>query len=194
MFGNVVSNAEIVAMTKSNILTIQPFNPQRLKLAHYRLQPGRLLMPERKEPGADTKFSTVHDFANDRYYVFQPNEYLVVEAKEFILLPPGIVGNFLPASSLIEMGFGLTAGKLDPGYGALDGDKQHILFGLKNQLDKRNTFDSTDGVAHIFFVDLRGLRTIHTEFSEQERRNFRDRDPRRWARAIDDGVYYPDTD
>lgn len=195
MFGNIISNAEIVEMVDKRTLTIQPFSAQKLKLAHYRLQAGRLLRPQRTAGSMDTDLATVHEFRhNSPFYVFRPSEYLVVEVREIVILPPGIVGNFLPASALIELGFGLTAGKLDPGYGSLDGEEQKVLFGLKNQLDVPNEFDSRRGLAHIYFVNLTGLRTVSADFTPEERADFRDRDPRRWAKAADDGVHYPQAD
>ena len=64
---------------------------------------------------------------------------------------------------MIENGFGLTMGKLDPLYGE---DGQEIRFGIKNQLDVENIFDGKNPVAYIEFFDLRGLPS--EELSESE--------------------------
>ena len=58
-----------------------------------------------------------------------------------VILPEGIVGRFIPASGLIEAGFGVTVGKLDPGYGK----RETIQFGLKNL--KSKGFSSGAGVS-----------------------------------------------
>ena len=87
----------------------------------------------------------------------------------------------MPASSLVEQGFGLTAGKIDPGYGDRN---EKLVFGLKNLLDEANIYDSRRGLAYIFFVDLRGLRTIVTHNEPDWKQQ--NRNPEFW-RAQDDG-------
>lgn len=194
MFGNIISNAEIEAMVKGRALTISPFDRKNLKLAHYRIGAGRLLRPRQGGSTPQSGSREVHDFSNEERYEFQPNEYLVVEAQQFLQLPAGIVGNFLPASALIEQGFGLTAGKLDPGFGGLDGKSQHVRFGLKNQLNEPNVFDRSRGLAHIFFVNLTGLRTSAVTLTRQEIRAILDDQDPHFRRHNDDGVAYPEED
>ncbi|MCF6390895.1 hypothetical protein L2K20_28355 [Mycobacterium sp. MBM] len=192
MFGNILSNAQITSMVKNKTLTLSPFEPSRLKLAHYRLKPGKLLRLGPLDEDGNREFLVAHDLnypKRNPNFMFEPGEYMLVEVQEDVVLPPGVVGNFLPASSLIEQGFGLTAGKLDPGYGQIDGEKQRIIFGIKNMLNERNIFNPSRGLAHIFFVDLSGVRTLPAGFSQVEKKDFRDRDDRYW-RALDDGPFY----
>jgi hypothetical protein len=90
---------------------------------------------------------------------------------------------------LIERGFGLTAGKLDATYGTIGGRHQKIIFGLKNLRDEINVFSAADGLAHVYFIDLRGLDNMPVEFSDHEMSEFLRRFGR-FKRAKDDGVGY----
>jgi len=100
--------------------------------------------------------------------VFQPNEYAKVMVEQTVILPEGIVGRFIPASGLIEAGFGITVGKLDPGYGK----RETIQFGLKNLKNKGNAFSRegkfTSRVAYIEFFDIRSLPIDPSELREYD--------------------------
>jgi deoxycytidine triphosphate deaminase len=193
MFGNVLSNAEIVRLRESGQLQLSPFVPSRLRLAHYRLSAGRVLEPKQDQKGRVT-LKEVHDFDSDGDFVFKPNEYRVFEVDEFLLLPEGVVGNFLPVSEFVERGLSLTAGKIDPGYGGVGGRRQKLHFGVKNELPTENLYESSIGLAYIYFVSLTGLQSIKPDFSGRDKQNFRRRDPERYKRANDDGVFYDEGD
>jgi deoxycytidine triphosphate deaminase len=189
MFGNVINNAQIKKLIKDKELTLSPFRDDRLKVAHYALRPSGVLWAGAQNSKGKRELQSKHDFDSDDKYVFQPGEYAIVEVEEFILLPDGIVGHFLPSSTLIESGFGLTAGKLDPRYGKLGGNRQKLIFGLKNLKNEQNTFYSAEGLAHIYFIDLRGLNSLPLDFSDPEVQDFIRRFPR-FKRAHDDGPSY----
>ena len=186
MYGNVLSNSQINAMRNSRLMTIRPYDPSRMKLAHYKLRAGHLGTPGKLEQSGLRHHVHAHDF-RDGPFPFQPHQYMIVQIKETILIPEGIVGNFVPASSLVEQGFGLTAGKLDSDYG--EADEQRILFGLVNFLDVENVFDPGNGIAHIYFVDFRGTERLQVRQSDKERQEFSDRHIQ-LDRIADDGPDY----
>jgi deoxycytidine triphosphate deaminase len=172
-------------------ITISPFREERLKLAHYALRPAGVMRAGPLNARGKRDLQPRHDFSSDDKYIFAPSEYSIVEIEEFILLGDGIVGQFLPTSSLVERGFGLTAGKLDPGYGTIGGSRQKLIFGLKNLTHEENVFSAAEGIAHIYFIDLRGLGNLPVEFSEPEMRDFLARFAR-FKYVEDSGVKHPD--
>ena len=117
MFGNIINNAQLTRLIAEKQVTLNPFRQDKLRLAHYALTPAGILWAGQPNSKGKRDLSQQHDFASADEYVFQPGEYAIVEIEEYLVLPTGIVGHFLPSSSLIEGGFGLTAGKLDPKYG-----------------------------------------------------------------------------
>ncbi|PDT73633.1 hypothetical protein [Bradyrhizobium sp. C9] len=189
MFGNIINNAQIRKLRDDNELTISPFREERLKLAHYALSAAGILWAGAVNAKGKRELQPKHDFESNDKYIFQPSEYAIVEVEEFIKLPDGIVGHFLPSSALIESGFGLTAGKLDPKYGEIGGRRQKLIFGLKNLRNEPNTFSATEGLAHIYFIDLRGLNSVSLDFSNPEVQDYLRRFPR-FKRAQDDGPNY----
>jgi deoxycytidine triphosphate deaminase len=102
--------------------------------------------------------------------------------------------NFIPSSNLIEEGFGLTAGKIDPGYGKLDGKRQQIRFGMKNLRNEENILEPNQVVAYVYFVDLRGLNNNAFRFSNADRKRLVKIRDARYERVVDDGVYYEEGD
>ncbi len=155
MFGNLLSNTLIQHLIDEKGLHIRPFSKKKLQVAQYAL--GPLAIRYEREDGT----IGICDFRDTKKpYVFQPDEYAVVVVEEHIVLPDGIVGRFIPASGLIERGFGLTAGKLDPGYGAKG---EEIRFGLKNLKSKTNEYTYGSPLAYIEFFDIRGLPSASTE-------------------------------
>ena len=167
MFGNVINNAQIRKLRVDNQLILKPFRDDRLKLAHYALRPAGVLWAGPSNSKGKRELQPKHDFNSNDVYTFQPGEYAILEVEEVIILPEGIVGHFLPSSSLIERGFGLTAGKLDPGYGEIANTRQKLIFGLKNLRNEPNAFSAAEGLAHIYFVDLRGLNSLSPDFSDK---------------------------
>jgi len=193
VFGNVVSDAEILELRRSKDIVIDPFHQNRMRLAHYALTAGAVIRLQNQADIHGTR--ELHDFDVRPTYAFQPNEYQLVEVVEQITLAPGFVGSFVAASDLIEHGFGLTAGKIDPGFGSLGNRKQKVRFGIKNLLDEENVFDRNMGLAHVYFVNLRGLRTRRTrQFTQEEQSKLERRHDLRYLRDYDDGVPYPDDD
>jgi deoxycytidine triphosphate deaminase len=195
MYGNKLSNAhvrELVQRGGPGSIQFLNFDQTNLKLSHYRLRPADLWRPtEQKEDGSHRR-EHVHNFS-DGPYKFEPYEYLIVTTVEQIVLPEGMTGEVLGASTLIEQCFGLTAGKLDPGYGSINNQRQAFIMGLQNLLGRENWFYPGSGVANISFFDFHGTRTLSASFTEREARRFADREARR-QRADDDGVFYEGED
>jgi deoxycytidine triphosphate deaminase len=198
MFGNVASGAEIVSLVDEKKLTIQPFDKSRLRLAHYLLKPAGLLSPG-LYPGRGK--SRVHkpevNFEEKPQHVFESQQYFLVEVEEQIVLPEGMVAQFVPSSNFIESGFGLNSGKLDPRFGGLQGKSQKLRFGVSNLLIERNTFDSTQDFIYVYFFDFRGLQPRSTGVNEQEleraeaeMKRFVRQYAQVFIRASDDGVSY----
>ncbi|MBN2185387.1 MAG: hypothetical protein JW746_08675 [Candidatus Krumholzibacteriota bacterium] len=98
-----------------------------------------------------------HDLSRSgKDYIFSAREYALAVVREKIILPDGLVGRFIPMSGLIEKGFSITAGKLDPHYGR---GGEEIRFGLSNLRGAANRYDRSSPLAYIEFFDLRGLKS-----------------------------------
>jgi len=117
-------------------------------------------------PTAGGKLDPVHDFKRDGdVFTFPEDKYVVVEIEELIKVPNGIVGQFVPASSLIELGIGITAGRIEFPYGQ---ENEPIRFGLKNNLSSNTVIKGSEQIAYVQFFDLRSLVGESTELSERD--------------------------
>jgi Deoxycytidine deaminase len=183
VYGTTPTNTQIAELLKQGLLKIDPFEPENLKLAHYRLRPFQLWRPGPQLKDGGHRRSFVHDFEEGPYQ-FEPNEYLIVTLLEHVTISGHLVGSVLPASTLVEQCFSLTAGKLDPGYGAIGGKKQDFIMGIKNMLDEPNWFHPERGVANISFVDFRGTRYDEPKWTPAERDDFRDRELKARSGAV----------
>ena len=105
MFGNIINNRQIENLIKEKEITISPFRKNKLKLAHYGLGAAGIMWAGQLNSKGKREFISRHDFSSSNDYTFEAGEYAIVEIEEFILLPDGVVGHFLPSSSLIERGF-----------------------------------------------------------------------------------------
>lgn len=124
---------------------------KKLGFAEYTLYASQLFA----ESVLDGKsYWALHDLKNA--YEMEPHEYVRIQASEQVILPPGVVGRFTPASSLIEIGLLLTAGKLDPEYGA---GGEHLTFGLFNARSSPVTVTHDLPLAHLSFFDIRGFHS-----------------------------------
>lgn len=187
MFGTLVNNKQLQKLIQEKEIEIDKFESENLGLVHYTLHSGKVKVRQ-----ADGLWKTAHDFneTNDPFVV-PPNGYVIVEIKESIkLLNDYIVGEFRPASNLIEDGFGLTSGKIDKKYGTTGEEQgrsqERVVFGMKNFLDVSNEITKGMRIAHVVFFDLRGVSGETVELSKAEihqRLN-------RLERAMDDGVAY----
>ena len=191
MFGNILSDAEIIRLRDTRLLTLEPFDIKRLKVAHYKLSPRTVWTPVTKADGKPGRHLE-HNFEDEPQFVFEPNAYHLFEVEETVLLPDGVVANFVPVSEFALRGFALVAGMLDAGYGKLAGRTQKLFFGVKNLLDEKNLFDRNFGLAHMSIVSLTGASLLRQELSRAEQDRLAGRDPERWRRANDDHVFYPE--
>ncbi|MCR9243120.1 MAG: hypothetical protein NXH87_17200 [Rhodobiaceae bacterium] len=193
MFGNILNNSQILRLMKDqNQIQIVPFDENRLKLAHYALSPAGIIEPQKLQKSGHYSKPPIRHFDENNEYLFEANEYAVVEVDQMILLKDGLVGHFIPSSTFIDGGFALTAGKLDPGYGALGGQRQSVRFGVKNLLNESNTLYGDEPIAHVYFIDMRGLNSNPFGFSEVQEQRFVNERSARFKRARDDGPDYGD--
>lgn len=194
MYGTLLTNAHVKELIRNRAINIEPFDEGSLKLAHYRLRPQHLVRPLAQRDDGTREYSLpVHDFRSGKPFRFEANEYLIATTIEHIILGPGIVGEVIPASTLVEQGFGIVAGKLDPGYGSIEGKPQDFIIGLKNLLDEPNFFFPGRGIANISFHDFRGTSRLPLDWSDSERSDFKTRRiSRKFRRVDDDGVFYDD--
>lgn len=190
--GNTLSNADILEFKRQGLIEISRFERTNLKLAHYRLRPGNAfaIRADRSEGRRTREF--VHDFA-DGPYTLKAGQCILITPLERVTLSEGIVAQIRAASTLVEQGFDLTAGKLDPGYGTLGGRRQDFVMGLFNQLRRENTFFPDLGIANISFVSFREAKMLPSPWGDDEVARYSQRDLRR-LRAEDDGVFYPDAE
>jgi deoxycytidine triphosphate deaminase len=184
MFGNMLNNAQMLKLISDKLITIKPFNEQKLRLSHYPLTLNRLIWLGQINSKGQREIVKQHSFESGSDYEFAPNEYCVGEVQEFVHLSDGFVGHFVPTSIFIDLGFGLTAGKIDPGFGKIENKKQVLRFGIKNLTDRHNLLPSDVSVAHLTIFDLRGLN--NSKISPQQLRDILTR----FSRADDDGPRY----
>lgn len=158
MYGTTLTNAHVRELMASGAIKIYDFKPSNMKLAHYRLRPLHLFRPGKQlDDGSHDRGLPIHDFKRGEPFTFNANEYLIVTTIEHIVLGQGIVGQVIPASTLVEQGFDIISGKLDPGYGDIDGKPQNFIIGIKNMLNEENRFHPDHGIANISFEDFGGL-------------------------------------
>jgi hypothetical protein len=150
MFGTLMTNTMIHKRIDDGSIRIHPYRPEQLQHCHYRLTPGRLVHEETVEHITRRKTHVLSDGG----FKFQPLQYAMVVPHERIVLPDGVVGLFVPESRLIEEGFGVTTGKLDPGYGNRG---EELRFGLQNNFSRENSYTSRSPLVHIQFFDVSGL-------------------------------------
>ena len=184
MFGNLLNNALIKNLLEQKVLSITPYVSKDLQVAQYPLRVHAFA-----EVTAE-KDATPWVTLTDRQPVFHMKQrtYYWVEVAEMIVLPVGIVGRFVPASSLIEKGLGLTAGKIENPFGSKG---ERIRFGLYNHLSTPVSWDRTERIAYIQFMDLRGMDNHKYTQNRIDREVYRFR----LSREADDGVNYEvDTD
>jgi len=182
MFGNLVNNVQLKELIKAKVIEISGWEDKNLSLVHYTLHPETI---KARQP--DGKWMTVHNFNEDSNpYKVEPNDYVIVTIKEKIKLNSDyIVGEFRPASNLIEDGYGLTSGKIDKRYGT--SNKEVVVFGMKNQLNTHNEIKNNMRIAHVAFFDLRGVSGKPGDVSEEE---YLRRALRIVKSAYDDGPRY----
>jgi len=177
MFGNLLANNQIVQMRMAGALKVNPWFPERLGIVHYELHVAHIFQLEEGKVFSKTKPRAGTEF------LLEPNEYCIVDIDTIIAPPEGVVGKFVPASFLIESGFGITLGRLTYPYGARS---EPIRFGLKNMLNVENSLDATRAIAFVEFFDLRAVERLPYDVGEE--------DLKRWMRrkkiAEDSGVFY----
>jgi len=162
MFGNLLNNVLIEKAHDEKKIEIDPFDPKRIQVAQYPLSPKEIIY---WTPGESDRHRH-HLVDTGKPYRLQPHEYAVVVVRERVVLSDGIVGRFIPMSGLIEKGFGLTAGKLDPHYGRKG---EEIRFGLSNFLNIENEYSMNSPLAYIEFFDLRQLPSNSVEHTEYDK-------------------------
>lgn len=185
MFGTLVNNRHLLHLRERGAIKITPFNEKYLKTAHYPLRPEAVFRRE-----VDGSLKRAHSFSeNKNPYQMNEGEYVVVQIRELIVLEPGILGEFIPSSNLIEQGLGITAGRLEHPFGQKN---EVVRFGLKNFLEAPNEIRADQYLAYIQFFDLRGLSTKSYELTKRDLELFAKRVVQGYkARAKDGGVFYP---
>jgi deoxycytidine triphosphate deaminase len=150
MFGNLINNALIKDLIKRKVLEIVPMDKSLLQLTQYPLRPHILYKVKKEKEGQPIHYFT----EKNNEFKLEAKTYYWVDIFEYIKLPVGIVGRFIPSSNLIEKGLGLTAGKIEKPFGD-NGEKTR--FGIYNYLDTAVTLRFEERIAYVQFTDLRGL-------------------------------------
>lgn len=182
MFGNLINNRQLKQLIKENAIYIEPFEEQSVKSTHYTLHPGRVF--RRNSSGV---WKQAHDFkSSSNSFQLSENEYVVVEIRQVVkILIEGIVGRFIPTSSLIENGLMVLAGQIDNKYGV---QGEGLRFGVKNLLQSTNELSIRTRLVHVEFFDMRGLAFDPVNLTAEE---VTIRERRRMI-ADADGVFYED--
>lgn len=119
----VLSNVSICEFKDAGLIEIAPFSEKRLAATAYHLNPY-LIRYKKMDLSGELQGGTLS--LEDNPYALQSGEHVVVSIREKIILAPGVIGNFFPASACIESGLVLTAGRLDANY------KHAIVLGVFN--------------------------------------------------------------
>lgn len=175
MLGTIVNNKQLIKLNSQGIIRITPFDSNKIQTIHYPLN-IKLIYPF----DSDGELAHPNILKNNRPYKLAPNEYVVIEIDEHIVLGEGIIGEFIPSSNLIEKGLSLVCGKLDSGYG---NKGERIRFGLKNLLNQEVVIEYDLKIAYVRFFDLTALDNFSYELTAEELRLWRNRA----KRAIEDG-------
>jgi deoxycytidine triphosphate deaminase len=184
MFGNLLNNDQIIRLVEGKVIEFFPFfDINLLQLAQYPLTPHALLQPR---GGQNPEILHYFNKNQDPYYL-AASKYVILEVRERILLPEGIVGRFIPSSNLIEDGIMLLAGKLDYPYGQ---NGERIRLGLFNALAEPIEISNLERIAYVEFFDLRGLANRHVILSERDRVVFSRRFPSSHDPQIDYDAEY----
>lgn len=189
MFGNMLNSGQVESLIAKKEVDLRPFDRSRFRLAHYALTPAVVSTIGDLDTRRRRKLTNVHDFNDEDDYVFDGNQYSIIQVAEYIRLPDGIVGHFVPSSTLVMNGFGLNSGKIDPGYGNIKGATQKLVLGVKNLLDRPNIFSSRSTFVYMYLLDLRGLGNGEVDFTAAEFQKYMTWS-KRFNRANDDGVNY----
>lgn len=147
MFGNFMTGPLVrTAMAAQDPLAIVDFSEDRFRNGLYTLTNAEV--HSNLGPGLRP-----HKWQlSDGTYELAPDEYVMVVAKERVVLPFGIRGAFVTASSAIQTGLLVTHGKLDSEYKG-----RPVIFGLKNLLPMPVHIDQALELIHLQFIDQRGL-------------------------------------
>ncbi|HZG45672.1 MAG TPA: hypothetical protein VEZ41_05330, partial [Allosphingosinicella sp.] len=185
-----MNNKQVRAAIESRVISINPFNEDKLKNIHYSLTVEKVLEKSLEKPDGSFTLKSKKDFSNDPTpYIFEPNEFVVVEIEEHISLKESVVGHFIPSSTVVTKGLSLIAGRIEAPFGNFKNRKQMIRFGMKNLTDAPVRLADDDLIAHAYFVDLRGLDNMQRQVSAQEERFLQNWTARRY-RADSDGPDY----
>jgi deoxycytidine triphosphate deaminase len=170
MLGNPLTDALILQYRKDRRIRISPFDDGQLDPCAYALTPDEFAFEELS--ASDEPMPRRWSLERDGDRPFPAHEYAIVTVVEQVVLGDGMMGLFVPQSELIEAGFSLTCGKLDPGYG--EGGEQ-IRFGIQNARSRENLFRTDMSLAHLLFFDVSGSPTLRVELDDREKRLWRRR-------------------
>ena len=107
---------------------------------------GFLGIEERETPQAEL----VASFKEEKEYILEPNEYLLLRTIEKVNLPEGLLMLTFPRSTLQRSGILLLVTQTQPGY------KGNLVFGIKNLTENRFKLELGARVAHIVFFEIKG--------------------------------------
>lgn len=175
MYGNIVTNKQLKILLESH-LSIRPFEESHLKEAAYTLNPGKIL--KRNDEGDFDVAKTLTP--KSPKYALQPDEYVVVEAKQTVVIQKeGLIGLFITASTNIENGLMVLAGQIDNKYGT---NGEALRFGVKNLLPVANEISLYTRLVHMQIIDLRGSAADPVRISPAAGKVLKTRTPdSRWA-------------
>lgn len=198
MFGTRMNNAQIAGAVEAGAMELEPFDSSLLKLDSYPLNPGVILAPVACGSESHMSLEKRHDFAADARYVLEPNEFVVVEVRQFLCIAEGIEGDFAQTSSMIDKGLLVMHGRFEFPFGKFsekasnpDAEvRQKIRFGLKNLLNQSVGLVASDEISHVRFTDFRGLSNLPYKLRPTDVARILNKTSSRYERAMDDGPIY----
>jgi hypothetical protein len=195
MIGTVVTGSQLVDMEKAGTIRISGFRAENIQVIHYPLHPEtfHLVGPRGADGEPTTELRHVRTGKHPDLLSFDSNGYMLVQIRELVVLPKGVIAQFATPMEMVKSGFDLNAGRAQAPFGQ---NNERLVFGVRNLLSVGNIIDCAKPVAYMYLFDVRGLRETGADVSSEFDRLFdqlsKERNKRR--KAADSGPDYGDGD
>lgn len=156
MFGTVLNSAQVEKKVADGEVSISKFQANKMDGIHYPLFASQIFINKAVTINGDVEIAPreIKIDKKIRYCEMEPDEYVLAQMDEHIVLKNGLVAHFVQPFSLVERGFQIITGRLGYPFGTRE---EKLIFGLKNLLNRRNTFDLSRCFCYAYFVDISGL-------------------------------------
>jgi len=152
----ILGHSDILSAVKEKGL-IENFIHANLKGAGYDLRVGRIY--KLKSGGLisvkDRRTPEVEEII-DKIYKLMPNEYVLLETVEKVIIPSNVIARILPRSSVFRSGCMLITAVVDPGF------KGTLTMGIKNISEHPFELEKNSSIAQIVFEEVSGKTKLYS--------------------------------